>query len=265
MSELILSLTIVSCIGALSGLILSIASIIMHVPKNESIEKITEILPGANCGACGFSGCHDYAKSLVNGISEPNLCIPGGKDVLNKLSKALGKEVTLVESKIAYIKCDGTFEKTSKKAISLNISSCAVANQLYAGTGKCPYGCLGFGDCINICKYNAIYIDNGIAHVDINKCVGCGACIKVCPKNIIILVEPKSQALVSCSNKDKGILAKHSCSASCIACRLCEKACPVGAIYIENNLAFIDSKKCIACYKCQDICPQGCIVTLKSL
>ena len=64
MNEILLPILLVAGIGLVLGLGLAIASKVMAVPVDEKEEKITEVLPGANCGACGFSGCAGYAAAL---------------------------------------------------------------------------------------------------------------------------------------------------------------------------------------------------------
>lgn len=263
MNEILLPILIVSIIGIIAGLVLSIASIVMHVPKNETVEKILDILPGANCGACGFSGCEGYAKALAEGNSTPGLCSPGGNQVSQKISDILGVTNKKIEPQIAIIKCNGTCENTSKKATYTGINSCSAAIQMYAGGGECSYGCIGFGDCLKACKYDAITLHNGIAQIDANKCVGCGQCAAVCPKNLIDLTSCTTHAIVNCKNLDKGVVTKKACSAGCIGCKLCEKACEYDAIHVKNNLAHIDDSKCTGCGKCKDTCPMGCISIIK--
>lgn len=262
MNEIILPILIASGIGIIAGLVLSITSIIMQVPKNEKVEKILNILPGANCGACGFAGCDGYAKALADGKSQPGLCTPGGNEVAVKISNILGTNIKKTEPKKAFITCNGNCNVTSKKAEYIGISSCAAANQIHAGPNQCPYGCIGFGDCIKACKSDAISIRDGIAHIDANKCIGCSQCVKACPKGIIKLIPASNQAVVTCSNNDKGIITKKACTVGCLGCKLCEKACEHDAIHIKDNLAYIDPNKCINCGKCRDVCPNGCISTI---
>lgn len=263
MTEIFFPVLIVSAIGIIAGLVLSIASIIMNVPKNEKVLKILEVLPGANCGSCGFSGCEGYAKALAQGKSAPGLCSPGGNKVANKISDILGVNNKKIDSKVAHVMCNGKTDCNSKKATYIGINSCAAAMQIHAGSGKCPYGCIGFGDCVKVCKYDAISIKDGIVKIDINKCVGCGMCVKTCPKNIIKLIPLKNQAIVDCSNSDKGVLTRKACNVGCVGCKLCEKSCEYDAIHVKNNLATVDNQKCIGCGKCHDACPNGCIPLIK--
>lgn len=259
MSEILFPVFIVSGIGLVAGLILSVASIVMSVKKNDKTEEILNALPGANCGACGFSGCEGYAKALSEGKSKPGLCIPGGQATSDKISKILGINSAKTEKKVALVACCGTNNNTSVKMEYNGIKSCAAANSLFGGDSSCRFGCLGFGDCLKACKYGAINICDGVAFVDYNKCVGCGACVSACPKNLINLVPSKQQAVVRCSNLDKGAQTIKVCSSGCIGCMRCVKACEFDAITVENSLAKVDPKKCTACGKCTNVCKPGCI------
>ncbi len=263
MQTIFFTLFLLGSISLLAGVILSVVNLFLKDKQNNLSEQILEILPGANCGACGFSSCEEYAKALANKKSRIGLCLPGGEKVSLKLTKLLKQKEIDYKKRFAHVKCRGSLESTSKIAEFINIKTCAAANMLYAGGGKCSYGCLGFGDCINACEYGAISLKNGVSYIDRVKCVGCGKCIEVCPKNIIVLLDHQNQAIVCCSNEDKGAVSKLACSVSCVACRMCEKTCHLGAIYIKNNLASVDKENCIACGKCREVCPRGCIENLK--
>ncbi|MDQ5983375.1 MAG: H+/Na+-translocating ferredoxin:NAD+ oxidoreductase subunit B [Eubacteriales bacterium SKADARSKE-1] len=262
MSEILLPIIIVAGIGFVAGLILAIASIVMAVPVNKKMEAILEILPGVNCGACGFSGCEGYAKALANNEAKVGLCSPGGDKVSKEISKLLGIESEKIEGKKAVVMCFGTHENTENKMKYQGIGSCSAAAQLYSGIGSCQYGCIGFGDCKNVCPYGAIDIYDGVASVSFEKCVGCGKCVATCPKNIIKLIPDKEQAVVHCSNKNKGIETKKVCKVGCIGCMRCVKECPAGAITVQDFVAKVDPEKCAGCKKCVEVCPSKCIKLL---
>lgn len=259
MNTILIAVIIVSSIGLICGLGLAIASIIMAVPVDEKAKDIEEILPGANCGACGYSGCAGYAKALSEGTAEPNLCAPGGEKVARAISQYLGVATSEVLPKTAFVHCQGSLDNISNTMIYQGIDSCAAANKFYGGEFSCSYACLAFGDCYNVCEYNAINICNGLANINSANCKACGKCIEACPKGLISMIEKKPQAIVKCSNCDKGAIANKVCKVSCIGCGKCKKACEYGAITIENYLASIDPQKCTACGKCIEVCPKGCI------
>ena len=246
-------------IGFAAALILSVASTVMAVKVNEKEVAIRDCLPGANCGACGFSGCDGYAKALAEGGVAPNLCRPGGADSAAKISAILGVDAGESEPVVAFVHCGGECGINAQKSIYEGIKSCAAAKMLYGGKGACVYGCLGCGDCTNECQYDAICIVNGIARVDPRKCVGCGMCAKACPNHIISLIPKTEQAVIICSNHEKGGVVRKECQNGCIGCMKCQKNCPVGAVTVTDSLASIDYTKCTGCGTCVEGCPVGCL------
>lgn len=247
---------IVVGIGLLSGVILTIAAKFMAVEVDERAAALTELLPGANCGACGYAGCADYANALAEGITvATNLCPPGGNAVAIALSEYLGVEFEGAQAKVAIVKCSGTREKTSYAMDYQGYENCAANKLFYRGRGSCAMACLGFGDCVKVCDYGAMYIENGIAVVNRDRCVGCGLCAKVCPNHLIEIVPDKMRIVAGCSSVDKGSVTKDLCSIGCIACKMCEKACKFDAIHVIDNHAIIDYTKCTNCTLCAKVCP----------
>ncbi len=259
MSPIILAVIVVASIGLIAGLGLSICSVIMAVKSDETVEALRNELPGANCGACGYSGCDGYAEALAKGESKPGLCTPGGTEVNNKLGEILGISVEMTEPKVAKVLCNGTLHNTSNKMFYTGVETCKAANMLYSGTSACAFGCLGFGDCQRACMFDAITVKDGLAYVDKSKCTACSACVKACPKGIISLLPASEKATVLCCNKDKGAVAKKVCDAACIGCGKCARVCEFGAVTVENNLARIDPEKCTLCGACVESCPTKCI------
>ncbi len=257
--EILLPILIVLGIGLLAGLGLSIASVVMAVPANERVAKVRECLPGANCGACGYSGCDGYAEAVAKGECAPNLCAPGGQSAAEAIGAVLGIAVQAGEKQVAVVNCNGSCENVQNKMQYRGPASCAAANMLYSGTKNCNYGCLGFGDCVAACQFDALHIVDGKAVVDPEACTACGACVKACPKGIISLKPYAQRYWVYCSNKDKGATANKVCAVSCIACGKCTRVCESDAVVVENNLARILPGKCIACGKCAQSCPKKCI------
>lgn len=259
MKEIFIAILLITIIGLLCSIMLVLASHFMSVPVDEKEQKIRSVLPGANCGACGYTGCDGYAKALSKGNVKTNLCVPGADKVAKDIADALGVEAEDVVEQVAFIHCLGDCNKCSDKHIYEGIKSCSAANMLYSGESSCSYGCLGYGDCVNVCPVDAICIENGIAHINQRKCIGCGLCSKVCPNHLITLFADVEKMAVTCSNREKGAIAKKQCSNACIKCKKCEKNCPSGAIKIEDNLATIDYSLCTDCGKCAEVCPVGCI------
>jgi electron transport complex protein RnfB len=258
--DILVPILAVTIIGLLCAVGLSVASALMAVKVDERFPAIRECLPGANCGACGFSGCDGYAKALLQPGTKTNLCVPGADTVAKKLSALLGVEAENVVEKVAVVKCGGTCEKTQPRDDYHGIRSCAAARLFFGGGGSCAYGCLGLGDCAKACPQNAISLVKGVAVIEPSLCTGCGLCAKACPQSVIAVVPDTARTAVLCSNRDPGSLTHKVCTAGCIACHKCEKSCEAGAITVAGNLAAIDYDKCQACGKCAEGCPTGAIV-----
>lgn len=252
-------------IGAIGAGILYAASKKFEVYEDPRIAQVQDVLPAANCGGCGYPGCAGFAVACVKAESLDDLLCPvGGAETMSQVATILGKEATAAVPMVAVVRCNGTCESRPRNNHYDGMKSCAIASNLYGGESSCTYGCLGYGDCVVSCAFDAITINpvTALAEVDEEKCTSCGACVKACPKAIIELRKkgPKSRRIfVSCVNKEKGVIAKKACSNACIGCSLCKKQCEFDAITIENNLAYIDYNKCRLCRKCPSVCPTGAI------
>lgn len=249
----------VAAVGLIAGLGLALASKFMAVKVDERQEKIRECLPGANCGACGYSGCDGYAEAVAKGDAEPNKCAPGGASTASALAELLGVDVDTTPM-VAFVGCGGNREISKTKYGYNGMMSCKAANLLYKGPLSCEYGCIGFGDCYNSCPFGAITMVDGKPIVCEDICVGCGKCVSACPKGVISLVPKGAKVFVKCNNKQKGAPVVKNCSASCIACSMCEKNCPSGAIKVIDNLAAIDYALCTSCGKCKEVCKRNVII-----
>lgn len=257
--HILIPVIIVGGLGIIFGILLGIASKVFALKVDEKIPVLMEILPGANCGGCGFAGCAAYANALVKGGVKPNMCPVGGNDVAKKVAEVLGVEVKEREKLVARVLCSGTPDKAVQKYIYQGPRECHGAARLGGGEKMCPHGCLGFGSCVAVCKFDAISIESGVAVVDPDKCIACGACALECPKNIIKLVPAKSKYTITCKSVEKGKQTRLDCSVGCIGCGICERNCPEDAIHIKDNVAVIDAKKCVGCGICAEKCPQKTI------
>lgn len=261
MSVVLISILTLVGLGVASALVLYMASKKFQVFEDPRIDQVEEVLPKSNCGGCGFPGCRAFAEALVKTDDISDLkCPVGGSATMTKVSEILGKAVADVKPQLAVVRCNGSCEHRPKLNIYDGAMSCAVAAALYGGETGCSYGCLGCGDCVVACKFDAMYMDEatGLPVVIEENCVACGKCVEACPKNIIELrnVGPKSRRIfVSCVNKDKGAVAKKACAVACIGCSKCFKVCPHEAITMADNLAYIDDDKCKLCRKCVEECP----------
>lgn len=258
MNSIVFATAAVTGIGLLCAVMLAAASKIMHVPGDDGTDRLREVLPGVNCGACGYSGCDGYARALASGAAT-NLCVPGGAAVSRQISEILGVTFSDVQGQVAAVRCGGTLDKTGRKMDYAGIETCHAAKQLFGGEGACRYACLGYGDCAAVCPEDAICIEAGIARVDVRRCVGCGLCEKACPKDLILMLPDTVKMIVRCASRDRGAETRRVCSAGCICCKRCEEVCPTGAVKVTDNLAAIDYDRCIGCGQCAKVCPTGCI------
>ena len=265
---MIFSVISLGAIGIASSVILYFVAQRFKVIEDPKIDEVEEALPAANCGGCGFPGCRNFAEATVKSANENRHieglnCPVGGNDVMATVAAILALEVEEATPMIAVIRCNGSRANSPQKVQYDGPANCAFTHNLYAGEGGCQYGCLGLGDCVVACKFDAIHMDPETALPVVNdKCVACGACVVACPRDIIELRNrgPKERRIfVSCVNKEKGGPAKKNCAVACIGCGKCEQVCKFDAITIINNLAYIDFEKCKLCRKCEPVCPTGAI------
>jgi len=268
------SLIILMSLGVLSAVLLHLVAQKFKVFEDPRINEVVELLPGANCGGCSFAGCHALAEVIVKeGSLEGKKCPPGGIATMDAIADYLGFVSHKLDPIIAVVRCNGTYTNTPKKTYYDAVDSCAFAHTLYAGEGGCPNSCLGGGDCVRSCLFDAMEmnVETGLPIVKDN-CVSCGVCVKSCPRGIIELRyrgKKERRIFVSCVNTEKGAIAKKNCAVACIGCGKCVKICTFEAITMDNNLAYIDAEKCKLCRKCVNECPTNAILevnfsTLKS-
>ncbi len=257
--EIVIATACLAVIGLILGAALGFASKMFYIKEDRRKAQIIELLPGANCGGCGFAGCSNYADAIVNNSEPINRCPSCKPENLEKISQIIGVDAQPAEKMVAHIRCSGGNTVANKKYEYHGMSDCAAAAKLLDGFLQCKYGCLGFGTCASACPQNAISIHDGVASVDKDTCVGCGMCIQVCPKHVIDLIPADAKIYVQCSNHDKGAVTKNACSSGCLGCKICEKTCEYGAVKVINNVACIDFSLCTACGKCQEKCPRKII------
>lgn len=258
-SDILIPALFIGGLGLIFGALLGYASIKFKVDKNENIDKVAELLPGANCGGCGFTGCSALAEAIVENGEKITRCNLVNEKQVSEISKVLGIRAEKVVKKKAVVRCSGCAEKAVDKYNPEGLNDCREAFNLGGGPKMCDYGCMGLGSCVKACKFGAISIEKGIAVVDREKCTGCGACAEECPKNVISLEVEEQKTAVLCKSADKGAQVKIYCSAGCIGCKMCEKNCPHGAVTVINNLASINSDLCINCGACVKVCPKKVI------
>ena len=260
MQIIIFSVALISIIALIIGIFLGVSSEIFKVKVDEKVTKVRECLPGNNCGGCGYAGCDALAEAIAKGEAAVNQCPVGGANVAAKISEVMGVVADESVKMVAFVHCDGTCVNANKVYEYNGTKDCRLAASLpNAGEKKCSYACLGYGTCVEACKFDAIHIIDGVAKVDEEKCVACKACINACPMKVIGLVPYKKEHKVVCSNRDKGKMAIDACKVSCIACGMCEKTCKKDAINVVGNLAIMNFDKCDDCGDCATKCPRKCI------
>ncbi len=246
-------------LGILFGVILAVAAHVFAVKVDERVTQIMEVLPGANCGGCGYSGCAALADAIVKGEAPPNACNACSPEGKKQIGAIMGMEVADSAPLHAHVNCSGNCKTAHYKYRYEGVHDCISAERLGGGDKQCPNGCIGLGTCVAACKYDAIHVVDGLAVVDDAKCSGCGACTQVCPKHIISMIPVSSKYCVECRSVEPGAVTRKQCDVGCIACRICEKNCPVGAITVTDFVATIDQSKCTGCGICAEKCPRKII------
>jgi Na+-translocating ferredoxin:NAD+ oxidoreductase RNF subunit RnfB len=266
MSDVVLyTIIILTAIGSVAAVILYFVAQKFKVYEDPRIDEVEEALPSANCGGCGFPGCRAFAETCAKAESLDGLfCPPGGTDTMKNVASILGLVAEEKEPQVAVLLCNGTPENRKKTSDYDGAENCTIAANLYGGESDCTYGCLGLGECVDACGFDAMYMDpeTGLPVVIEDMCTACGACVDACPKNLFELRnkgKKSKRIFVSCMNTDKGAPAKKACDVACIGCSKCFKECKYDAIVMADNKAYIDYNKCVLCRACVAVCPTGAI------
>jgi RnfABCDGE-type electron transport complex B subunit len=253
---IVIATAVIAITGLAIGLLLGVAGKKFAVEVDEKEIAVRELLPGNNCGGCGYAGCDALAKAIANGEAKVNACPVGGEPVGEAISAVMGVEAGASVRMVANVACSGTCEKTTKQYDYNGLQDCRKLS-LIPGRGEkaCDYGCMGLGSCVRECPFDAIHIIDGIAKVDREACKACGKCVAICPNHLISLVPYDAKYIVVCKSNDKGKDVRSVCKTGCIGCGICVKQCEFEAVTVENNLATIDPSKCTGCGKCAEKCP----------
>ena len=259
LNSVLYPLLLLGCMGLIFGGILGFASIIFKVERDPKIDEVRACLPGANCGGCGYAGCDALAEAIAKGDAPVNGCPVGGSVVAEKIGKVMGVEAASSDRMTAYVMCNGNCDAAKNKFEYYGVDDCDFEAGVNGGHKACSFGCVGDGNCVKACDFDAIHIVNGVAVVDKEKCVSCGACIKACPKHLIELVPYKMKVRVACSSHDMPKAAKDNCANACIGCKMCERNCKFDAVHVTDFLAKVDYSKCKNCGLCTQKCPTKAI------
>ena len=268
--EIVIAIAVLGALGLIFGLVLAAASKIFYVETDPRLEALNAALPGANCGGCGYAGCGGYAEAVLDGKAPIGNCASGGNECAMVMAQIMGVKAEEVVRRVALVRCsgyrkvdqEGNKQGAKLKAEYEGFPDCLAASKV-GGNGplSCKFGCLGYGNCVAACQYNAIKIVDGVAKVNSKKCTGCMACAEACPRKLIIPVDYGTNVYIACNSHAKGAVTVRGCSQGCIGCGICTKICPHEAIHVDSNLAVIDYEKCTACGLCAAVCPKKLIAS----
>lgn len=262
------SIALVAGLGGLFGAVLAAAGRKLAVDTDPRIEEITNLLPGANCGSCGYPGCSGLAEAIVAGRDGISPCLACSPESKKKIARIMGiqGDMTLPPQlrRVARLACNGCSINAPRSYDYHGIKDCHLVAKYYGGPGKCNFGCLGLGSCVKMCPFHAISMgENGLPVIDYDKCSGCGVCVRQCPQMVLYLSNASNRIHLQCNNREKGKAALSVCKVSCISCGLCVKNCPAKAITMREDgngsLPVIDYSKCTECGLCVSKCPRHCL------
>jgi Na+-translocating ferredoxin:NAD+ oxidoreductase RNF subunit RnfB len=267
MNIILITAVFAAALAFVLGLALGFFREFFKVEEDPLKGLIREVLPGANCGACGFPGCDGYAGAAAAGRAEPNRCTVGGKDVAEKVAALLGVASGAVSPVVSVLACQGSRDHAPQKGDYRGLQTCRGAKLSTGGTKRCVWGCLGFGDCLKVCQFGALSMgEDGLPRVDYGRCTGCKVCVAECPQGLLRTVPKDRQgALALCSNRNPlRAMVKKTCKAGCIKCELCVKNCPEKCVTMDRGVPVVDYAKCTSCGTCVSKCPSKVLALIET-
>ncbi len=228
-------------VGLAFGGLIAVANRRFHVHEDPRIDEVNELLPGTNCGACGFPGCRPFAEGLIDGATQPAACTNMGPEDIDTVADYLGVDAGEVQKRVARLLCAGGSHVADQRASYLGLETCAAAAVVASGGKACSWGCLGLADCEVSCDFDAIAMnDHGLPVVDPEKCTACNDCVEACPKDLFVLMPIEYKLLVQCKSALEGDEAEALCRVACTACGRCAQDAAADLIKMEGGLAVVD-------------------------
>jgi Na+-translocating ferredoxin:NAD+ oxidoreductase subunit B len=242
---MLISILSMTALAVFFAAILAFADKKLRVEEDPRIAEVYSLLPHANCAACGYVSCHDFAEHVITAGEEPLKCRVLGEEAKENLLKYLGKSGAETFPYVPLISCSAESENKVPVADYRGARTCRAANLAFGGGMECEYGCMGFGDCAKVCPFGALYMENGLPRLIQEKCTGCGKCASTCPRGVIRMQEKRYDNLhyVACNTHDGALRVRKICGVGCIACGICEKLSPEKFFKVTDNLSRADFSK----------------------
>lgn len=241
---ILMSVAILGGVGLTFGALIAMVNRRMWVFEDPRINAVTDMLPGTNCGACGFAGCHAFAEAVITGRTAPAQCTVMGPEDREDVADYLGVEAGQATKRVARLLCAGGSDVAPRKAGYRGIESCAAAVAVGGGGKACAWGCVGLGDCAVVCDFDAITMNEfGLPLVEPDKCTACNDCVVACPLDLFVLMPEDHHLIVQCRNLLSGDAATGVCSVACNACGRCVADAAPGLISMVSGLAVIDYER----------------------
>lgn len=255
------SIAVLGGLALVFAVMLTVASRRLAVTEDPLVARIEALLPGTNCGACGFAGCRTAAEKLALREADAAACVAGGEETAAEIAAVLGVEPGAMERRVAVVHCQGGTGRCGERFTYLGVESCLAGHLTAGGPKKCAWGCLGLGDCARACPFDALAIGpDRLPVVDESACVGCGRCVAACPRKIITLLSREHHVYLGCVSRGRGRAVKAACTVGCIACGICAKQSAEGAVAMEDNLPRLNYGAGDDFSRAAGRCPMKCFV-----